>query len=174
MKNKKAIIYSTIMLLFIAGLIIFKFNNKTSSSLVENVEKSASVLNDNSLGNWTIANEWVNLNSKSNVVINRDEAVINATKNIVTENEITYRINLSYEGGTAQSDFGNEYNDEGIITSCQFVGGCQGNTKGISQLVVGMKAKDVIDKLSGIPCRGSRTGDTSCPDQLAKGLKEIL
>ena len=67
-----------------------------------------------------------------------------------------------------------EYDDNGVITSCQFVGGCQGNTKGISQLVVGMKAKEVIDRLSGIPCRGSRTGDTSCPDQLAKGLKEIL
>ena len=108
MKNKKAIIYSVIMLLFIVGLITFKFNNKTSSSLVENAKKSASVLNDNSLGNWTIANEWVNLNSNSNVVINRDEAVINATQNIVEENEITYRINLSYEGGTAQSNFGNE------------------------------------------------------------------
>jgi len=115
MKNKKAIIYSIIMLLFIVGLITFKFNNKTSSSLVENIEKNASVLNDSSLGNWTMTNEWVNLNSKSNVVINKDVAVINATQNIVEENEITYRINLSYEGGTAQSNFGNEYNEEGII-----------------------------------------------------------
>lgn len=67
-----------------------------------------------------------------------------------------------------------EYDDNGVITSCQYLGGCQGNTTAISKLVVGMKVKDVIDRLSGICCRGSRTGDTSCPDQLAKGLKEIL
>lgn len=67
-----------------------------------------------------------------------------------------------------------EYNELGVITSCQFLGGCQGNTTGIASLVVGMKVKDVAEKLEGITCRGSRTGATSCPDQLAKGLKEIL
>ena len=67
-----------------------------------------------------------------------------------------------------------EYDESGVITSCQFVGGCQGNTKGISELVVGMKDQFVIDSLSGIPCRGSSTGVTSFPYQLAKCLKEIL
>ena len=46
-----------------------------------------------------------------------------------------------------------------------------GNTVGISNLVQGMKIKDVIKKLKGIPCGYKRT---SCPDQLAKALEEYL
>ena len=57
----------------------------------------------------------------------------------------------------------------GIITSCAFVGGCHGNTQGVAALVTGMKVEDAISKLSGIDCRGR---GTSCPDQLAKALKE--
>lgn len=60
--------------------------------------------------------------------------------------------------------------DGEIITSVKFEGGCNGNTKGISSLVVGMNIDDVINKLEGINC-GFR--GTSCPDQLAKALKEI-
>lgn len=67
-----------------------------------------------------------------------------------------------------------EYDDNKIITKCEFVGGCQGNTKGIASLVIGMKADEVIKRLEGITCKGSRNGDSSCPDQLAKGLKQIL
>lgn len=55
-----------------------------------------------------------------------------------------------------------------IITKCEFVGGCTGNTQGISRLVVGMSINDAIDRLSGIQCRNG----TSCPDQLAKALKQ--
>ena len=62
-----------------------------------------------------------------------------------------------------------EIND-GIITECEFVGGCLGNTTGLSKLVVGMKPEDVIAKLEGTQCRGG----TSCPDQLAQALKEYL
>lgn len=54
-----------------------------------------------------------------------------------------------------------------IVTSVQFVGGCNGNLKGISSLVVGMKVDDVIERLNGIRC-GFKS--TSCPDQLAKAL----
>ncbi len=57
-----------------------------------------------------------------------------------------------------------------IITSVKFEGGCNGNTKGISALVVGMNIDDVINKLDGIRC-GFRS--TSCPDQLSKALSEI-
>lgn len=57
-----------------------------------------------------------------------------------------------------------------VITSVQFVGGCAGNTAGISKLVVGMNVDDVIRKLEGTPC-GMRP--TSCPDQLAKALKQL-
>ena len=57
-----------------------------------------------------------------------------------------------------------------VVTSVQFVGGCNGNLKGISSLVVGMKVDDVIERLEGIRC-GFKS--TSCPDQLAKAMKEI-
>ncbi len=54
-----------------------------------------------------------------------------------------------------------------IVTSVQFVGGCNGNLKGLSALAVGMKVEDVIERLQGIRC-GFKS--TSCPDQLAKAL----
>lgn len=56
-----------------------------------------------------------------------------------------------------------------ILTSLQFVGGCSGNAGGLSRLAVGMTVDDVINKLDGVNC-GPRS--TSCPDQLAKALKE--
>ena len=57
----------------------------------------------------------------------------------------------------------------GTIRSVRFTGGCNGNTKGISSLVKGMKVEDVIDRLQGIDCNGK---GTSCPAQLAKALEE--
>lgn len=59
--------------------------------------------------------------------------------------------------------------DGDTIKSVNFVGGCSGNTQGVSRLVEGMKVDDAINKLSGIRC-GFRS--TSCPDQLATALKE--
>jgi uncharacterized protein (TIGR03905 family) len=59
----------------------------------------------------------------------------------------------------------------GVINSVQFIGGCPGNTTGISQLVRGMKVEDVIRKLEGIRC-GMKP--TSCPDQLATALRQVL
>ncbi len=59
----------------------------------------------------------------------------------------------------------------GVINSVQFVGGCAGNTVGISQLVRGQKAEDVIRRLEGITC-GMKP--TSCPDQLAHALRQML
>lgn len=61
--------------------------------------------------------------------------------------------------------------EDGIIESVEFVGGCHGNTQGIAALVKGMAVTDVIAKLEGINCRGR---GTSCPDQLAKALKQTL
>ena len=55
-----------------------------------------------------------------------------------------------------------------VVKSVQFMGGCQGNTQGISMLVRGMKADDVIARLEGIRCGGK---NTSCPDQLAQALR---
>lgn len=58
---------------------------------------------------------------------------------------------------------------EDTIKSIQFLGGCPGNTLGISELVKGMKIDDVIKKFSGLRC-GMRP--TSCPDQLSIALKQ--
>lgn len=60
--------------------------------------------------------------------------------------------------------------DNGIITSVEFIGGCHGNTQGVAALVKGMKVEEAISRLEGIDCRGR---GTSCPDQLAKALKQL-
>ena len=61
--------------------------------------------------------------------------------------------------------------ENGIIGDVRFEGGCNGNLKGISSLIKGMKAEDVIARCGGIRC-GFKS--TSCPDQLAQALKEAL
>ena len=58
--------------------------------------------------------------------------------------------------------------DGDTIKNVEFIGGCNGNTKGISSLVKGMNVQDAISRMEGITC-GYKT--TSCPDQLAKALK---
>ena len=63
--------------------------------------------------------------------------------------------------------------DNDKIVDIEIVGGCQGNLRGIRSLLIGMDIKEAISKLEGIECRGSRTGKTSCPDQIAKALKTI-
>lgn len=60
--------------------------------------------------------------------------------------------------------------EEDIIKSVTIIGGCAGNTVGVSRLVEGMKIDEAIKRLKGIPC-GYK--DTSCPDQLARALEEI-
>lgn len=59
--------------------------------------------------------------------------------------------------------------EDGIVQNVQYTGGCNGNLKGICTLVKGMKVEDVIAKLENIKC-GMK--NTSCPDQLARALKE--
>ena len=59
--------------------------------------------------------------------------------------------------------------DDNVVREVVFSGGCSGNTKGISSLVVGMKVDEVIERLDGIKC-GVKS--TSCPDQLSKALSE--
>ena len=61
--------------------------------------------------------------------------------------------------------------DGDIIKSVDFIGGCDGNTKGVARLAEGMKVQDAIAKLEGITC-GFKS--TSCPDQLAKALKAAI
>ena len=59
--------------------------------------------------------------------------------------------------------------EDGKVHNVQFIGGCNGNLKGIGALVEGMDVEDVIARVEGISC-GMKS--TSCPDQLAKALKE--
>lgn len=70
--------------------------------------------------------------------------------------------------GTCASAINYEVTD-GIVTACEIVGGCPGNTKGVAKLVVGRKVEDVIATLKGIQCRNG----TSCPDQLARALESL-
>ena len=61
--------------------------------------------------------------------------------------------------------------ENGIIEDVQFLGGCNGNLQGIAALVRGQRMEDIIARLDGIQC-GMK--GTSCPDQLAHALREIL
>ena len=60
--------------------------------------------------------------------------------------------------------------EDGNVQDAQFIGGCDGNTKGICSLVQGMKAAEVKKRLKGIRC-GNKL--TSCPDQLATALEQM-
>lgn len=60
---------------------------------------------------------------------------------------------------------------EGRVHNVQFIGGCNGNLQGISKLVEGMEAEEVIRRVSDIHC-GMKP--TSCPDQLSKALRKAL
>ena len=60
--------------------------------------------------------------------------------------------------------------DKSIIKSVKIVGGCAGNTVGVSRLVEGMNVDEAIKRLKGLPC-GFKP--TSCPDQLSKALEEV-
>ena len=59
--------------------------------------------------------------------------------------------------------------EDNKLSNVQFFGGCNGNLKGIGALVEGMDIDDVIARVEGIKCGMKQT---SCPDQLAKALKE--
>lgn len=61
--------------------------------------------------------------------------------------------------------------ENGVVTDVKFLGGCNGNLKGIGSLVKGMKVEDVIARLEGTTCGFKKT---SCPDQLAQALKKAL
>lgn len=61
--------------------------------------------------------------------------------------------------------------EDGKLQNVQFMGGCNGNLKGIGALVEGMDVQTVIERLEGTKCGMKQT---SCPDQLAKALKEAL
>lgn len=73
--------------------------------------------------------------------------------------------------GTCSQAIDFEMDENGIVTNVVFYGGCNGNLKGISSLVQGMNASEVIARLKGISC-GMKL--TSCPDQLATAIAQAL
>lgn len=74
--------------------------------------------------------------------------------------------------GTCSRVVAINYDDEThIIEEIEFVGGCPGNTQGVAKLAKGRKLEEVYEICNGIMC-GPRS--TSCPNELAKGIKEIL
>ena len=64
-----------------------------------------------------------------------------------------------------------EITEDHKVHNVSFIGGCSGNTQGVARLVEGMDANEAISRLEGIKC-GHRP--TSCPDQLAIALKNVL
>ena len=73
--------------------------------------------------------------------------------------------------GVCSSAISFEIDDAGKVHDVKFQGGCSGNTQGVARLVEGMDAKEAISRMEGIRC-GFKP--PSCPDQLAKALKEAL
>ena len=72
--------------------------------------------------------------------------------------------------GTCSRSISFDIND-GVVSNIEFMGGCNGNLKGIAALCEGQKAEEIIEKLQGIRC-GFK--NTSCPNELATALAEYL
>lgn len=72
--------------------------------------------------------------------------------------------------GTCSKQIVFDLDGENRIHNLKFIGGCSGNLQGISKLVEGRKAEEIVPLLKGIRCKQN----TSCPDQLARALEEQL
>lgn len=59
--------------------------------------------------------------------------------------------------------------ENNIVNSLKIIGGCPGNTVGVSKLIEGKNIDEIIQMLKGIQC-GNK--GTSCPDQIAEALEE--
>ena len=73
--------------------------------------------------------------------------------------------------GTCSRRIDFDLDDDNTVHNVRFTGGCDGNTQGVAALVRGMKVEEAIARLEGIDCRGR---GTSCPDQLARALRQAL
>ena len=103
---------------------------------------------------------------KGGTAYGRDEALYSKRTNFLRK---TRRTNMTYKPSGVCSraiDFEVE-NDR--VKNVRFYGGCNGNSQGVSRLVEGMLIDEVISRLEGVKC-GFK--NTSCPDQLARALKE--
>lgn len=79
--------------------------------------------------------------------------------------EIWYNTN-----GTCSRQIHILIDNNNVVTKVEFLGGCTGNLQGLAALAVGQTVEELAGKLRGIQCRNG----TSCPDQLAKALLEVL
>ncbi|MGN0812381.1 MAG: TIGR03905 family TSCPD domain-containing protein [Candidatus Coproplasma sp.] len=70
--------------------------------------------------------------------------------------------------GTCSRQITFEVDDENKIHSVRFLGGCAGNTQGVSRLCEGRDIDEVHDLVKGVLCRNG----TSCPDQLARAIEK--
>ena len=77
-----------------------------------------------------------------------------------------YRLN-----GTCARMVSFDLDENQCIHNVEFIGGCNGNLKGIGALVEGMPAADIADRVAGVTC-GPKS--TSCPDQLSRAIREAL
>lgn len=73
-----------------------------------------------------------------------------------------------YPKGTCSTEMIFELSGD-TVEDLKVINGCNGNLKGIARLIQGMKIDDVIEKLEGTTCGFKKT---SCPDQIAQGLKK--
>ena len=73
--------------------------------------------------------------------------------------------------GTCSKQIDVEVDENNVVQHVAFLGGCHGNLQGIGALIKGMKAEDVISRVEGIRC-GNKA--TSCPDQLACALRQVI
>lgn len=73
--------------------------------------------------------------------------------------------------GVCSQEISFDVDENNKVHDVFFLGGCHGNTQGVSRLVEGMDIHEVISRLEGVNCRGR---GTSCPDQLARALKSYL
>ncbi len=78
----------------------------------------------------------------------------------------TYKTN-----GTCSRKITFELDDEKRVHNVSFEGGCHGNLQGVGRLVEGMSAEEIVARCAGIKCGFKQT---SCPDQLARALKEAM
>ena len=74
-----------------------------------------------------------------------------------------------YQKGTCSVEMFIDH-ENGIIQNVKIIRGCRGNTQGLAALLVGMPLEEAARRLDGIQCRNG----TSCPDQLAKAIKQYL
>lgn len=73
--------------------------------------------------------------------------------------------------GTCSKSVTFDIDENNIVSNVSFIGGCNGNLKGISAMCEGQRAEDIIKRLAGIRC-GFKS--TSCPDQFSKSLEKEL